>query len=299
VTFITSAHALAYQLYIQQSNDWQPGDPFFSYSSISGVILSLFSAWKATLESALAPPTPADNTAPVSSIDSGPDDPTNSTGATFTFSGTDNHSAAGDLTFECRLDAGGYASCTSPHALAGLAEGSHTLDVRATDEAGNTEATASHTWTVDLTAPVITASRDVAPNDDGWNNASVTVSYSCTDSLTGVASCSGPVTLGEGGGQSVTGTAVDLAGNSASVTESSINIDLTPPTVTPPADQTVVATSAAGAEASFSVAATDNLSGVKSLVSNPASGSTFPLGTTATSHTPRTWQAMSRPPPTR
>ena len=42
----------------------------------------------------------------------------------------------------------------SPDTLAALGAGSHTFDVRATDAAGNTDPTpASHTWTIDLTAP--------------------------------------------------------------------------------------------------------------------------------------------------
>ncbi len=62
----------------------------------------------------------------------------------------------------------------------------------------------------DATAPTITASRDVGPNANGWNNTPVTVSYTCTDGLSGIDTCSSPETLGEGGGQSATGTAVDL-----------------------------------------------------------------------------------------
>ena len=46
----------------------------------------------------------ADTTAPNTSLDLGPADPTTSTSATFIFSGTDNLTAPVDLTFECRLD---------------------------------------------------------------------------------------------------------------------------------------------------------------------------------------------------
>jgi Bacterial Ig domain/Bacterial Ig-like domain len=52
------------------------------------------------------------------------------------------------------LDGGSFASCTSPASYTGLADGSHTFRVRATDAAGNTDSSAAgFTWSVDATAP--------------------------------------------------------------------------------------------------------------------------------------------------
>jgi hypothetical protein len=74
---------------------------------------------------------------------------TASTSASFTFTGSDDVTASGSLTFECKLDAGAYSSCTSPKAYSSLSVGSHTFSVRATDAASNTDATAAfETWTV-------------------------------------------------------------------------------------------------------------------------------------------------------
>ena len=112
-------------------------------------------------------------------------------------------------------------------------EGSNTLDHWAVDNAGNTEAKDSQTINIDKTPPSISGSRSPAANSYGWNNGDVTVSFTCTDAVSGVDSCSGPTTLsGEGAGQSVTGTATDMAGNSASATVGGINIDKTAPTIT-------------------------------------------------------------------
>jgi len=93
-----------------------------------------------------------DATAPDTSIDSGPSAPVAGASAAFTFS-----SADGGATFECRLDGGTWAACTSPQAYTGLTDAPHTFDVRATDAVGNVDATpASRAWTVDTTMPETT-----------------------------------------------------------------------------------------------------------------------------------------------
>ena len=97
-------------------------------------------------------PPPTDTTPPGTSISSGPANPTTSTSASFAFTATQSGS-----TFECKLDAGAYATCTSPKSYSGLSVGSHTFSVRAIDPAGNTDATpATRTWTIapsDTTPP--------------------------------------------------------------------------------------------------------------------------------------------------
>ena len=98
------------------------------------------------------PPRPTTDTVPPStSLTSVPPSPTNQTTAEFLFASNEASS-----TFECQLDGGTIASCTSPHTESDLNEGEHTFRVRATDAAGNTDATwAEITWRVDLTAPTI------------------------------------------------------------------------------------------------------------------------------------------------
>ncbi len=90
-----------------------------------------------------------DTTAPDTSITATPSDPSSSSSADFSFTSTE-----GGSTFECRMDGGSFASCTSPASYTGLADGSHTFRVRATDAAANTDSSAAvFTWTVDATAP--------------------------------------------------------------------------------------------------------------------------------------------------
>jgi hypothetical protein len=57
--------------------------------------------------------------------------------------------------FECKLDLGAYAACTSPKQYAGpLSHGSHTFTVRAKDAAGNIDGSpATRMWSIDSVAP--------------------------------------------------------------------------------------------------------------------------------------------------
>jgi hypothetical protein len=91
---------------------------------------------------ALAPP--ADTTAPDTTISSGPAPTTTAATASFSFSASESNS-----TFQCKLDSGSWGSCTSAKTYSSLATGAHSFSVKATDTAGNTDATpATDSWTV-------------------------------------------------------------------------------------------------------------------------------------------------------
>lgn len=90
--------------------------------------------------------------APDTALTGGPDNPSNSTTATFTFTGS-----AGAVAFECRLDEAAYRPCASPHVVDDLSAGSHAIQVRAIDSRGAVDVTpASFTWSVNAVQPVTT-----------------------------------------------------------------------------------------------------------------------------------------------
>ncbi|MBV9787140.1 MAG: PxKF domain-containing protein, partial [Chloroflexi bacterium] len=100
------------------------------------------------------------------------------------------------------------------------------------DKAGNSASTTVSGIKIDRNAPTISGKATTDPNSNGWYNGSVTIRFTCDDALSTVASCPTDVTLsGAGANQSVSGTATDKAGNTASVTVSGISIDLTKPTI--------------------------------------------------------------------
>jgi hypothetical protein len=89
---------------------------------------------------------PLDTTPPDTTITAGPSGTVSTGGASFGFSSTETGSS-----FECRLDGGSWASCSSPKAYSSLTNGSHTFDVRAKDPSGNVDASpASRSWTVSV-----------------------------------------------------------------------------------------------------------------------------------------------------
>jgi hypothetical protein len=91
--------------------------------------------------------------APDTTITSGPPATTGDDTPTFSFTSTESGSP-----FECRVDSGGWETCTSPWTTGALADGPHSVSVRATDQAGNTDGSpATHSFTVDTSTANTTA----------------------------------------------------------------------------------------------------------------------------------------------
>ena len=79
--------------------------------------------------------------------------------------------------------------------------------------------------------PTISASADRPPNGAGWYNAPVIVTFTCSDPLNAITTCTPPQTVSaDGANQQVTGSATNNVGVVAS-TSISLSIDATPPTI--------------------------------------------------------------------
>jgi hypothetical protein len=174
---------------------------------------------------ALPPPTPT--------IDSGPPDPSNSASATFTFS--DSEAGVG---FRCQLDGGGFVPCSSPESYSGLAEGSHSFQVKARDGAGNESAAVTRSWTVD-TLPPPAPTIDSGPPDPS-NSASATfafsdseagVSFRCQLDGAGFGPCTSPQSYGglAEGSHSFQVKARDVFGRESAPATRSWTVDTQPP----------------------------------------------------------------------
>jgi hypothetical protein len=130
-------------------------------------------------------PPPPDITPPETTIDSGPANPTSSTEAAFNFSASEP-----DSIFECSLDSSAFAACVPSSTYSALADGAHNFSVRATDSAGNVDATpATYTWVVDTSAPLDCGPQiTLSASADAWVDQGSPSSNKGSDSILKVMS---------------------------------------------------------------------------------------------------------------
>jgi len=177
-----------------------------------------------------------DITGPTVTIDSGPaNSSTSGPSPSFSFSTT----ASDQDHFECKLDGGGFSTCTSPDDLSGLAGGSHTFSVHGVDTLGNVGADVSRTWTVDATGPTVTI--DSGPADSSTSGPSPSFSFSttaldndhfvCTLDSTVTDPCTSPQHLSglAGGSHTFSVHGVDTVGNVGADVSRTWTVDATPP----------------------------------------------------------------------
>jgi hypothetical protein len=188
----------------------------------------------------------------------------------------------------------GQALPTSCDAVSGdlFPLGTTVVTCSATDASGLVGSASFSITVADTIAPVISAPAVVSEEALGADGAPATVSCSASDYGAGAAQIVDPnpvISLGgilavyPIGNTTVTCTATDASGNTAAQQILVSIVDTTAPVINVPADITgVEATSAAGAAVAFDPApsATD-LGAALPVSCAPASGDTFPLGTTA------------------
>jgi len=230
----------------------------------------------------------ADETAPVTTATT---DPVNPGAGGFytgpvavTLAGVDAESGV-DHT-EYTVDGGAWTAYSAPFSVSG--DGTHQVQYRSADVAGNVEEAKTLAVKVDATAPLTTA-QFAPPNDGGWNSGAIPVTLAATDATSGVASTeyaldggawtpyTQPVDVSGDGTHTVAYRSKDVAGNVETEKAATIKIDGSMPTVliSGIADTQVYGDSQ---DLRISWQAVDSTSGVRTL-SGTLDGNAFTSGT--------------------
>lgn len=182
------------------------------------------------------PPPNPDTTPPVIQMTQTPPPNTNSSSAYFLF-GADEAAP----TFSYSLDSGSWATTGPSLILGNLSEGTHTLEVKATDTSGNTSGTVSYSWTTDYTPPAVSIPTRPPENT---NQNTATFGFGTTEPSTYSYRLDGGSWTATGSSLTLMGLsesahtlevrAVDGAGNPSSIASYSWRTDYTPPIVSIP-----------------------------------------------------------------
>jgi hypothetical protein len=125
----------------------------------------------------------------------------------------------------------------------------------------------------DATPPSATAAAARAPDSNGWYNHAVGVSFSGSDNLSGIASCTSATYGGpDNGSAAVSGTCTDNAGNVSASANLGFKYDGTPPSVNASAGRAPDANGWYNHPVGVAFAGTDATSGIASCTSATYSG---------------------------
>jgi hypothetical protein len=158
-----------------------------------------------------------DTTPPPPPVITGPANPSSSRSASFSFVDEDP-----TVSFHCNLDAHGFPTCSNPQTYTGLADGTHVLNARAVDAAGNESTVSSYTWAIDTKPPprpkIVSGPAQPSGVSDAqfaFSDPEAGVGYRCQLDGGGFLPCSNPQAyLGLADGtHTVLVEAVDAAGN--------------------------------------------------------------------------------------
>jgi hypothetical protein len=211
-----------------------------------------------------------DATPPVLSVSFTPDSPDGNNGWWRTPGGVPFSWTCTDAT--SGVDSAYNGGCPTPLSGTVVANGTTSFSGQVRDQAGNLSVMVNRSLKLDNVAPTIALVSRTPANGNGWNRTDVALSWSCADSTSLPVSLSDSKTVTtEGLNQSATGNCQDNAGNTSSNTQTGINIDKTPPTVTagtPPSGSPYLLNQVVNA----SFTCSDNLSGFVSSNSTSATG---------------------------
>lgn len=143
------------------------------------------------------------------------------------------------LTLECSLNGAPFAACPNPIRFDDMAEGDYALLVRQTDGQGNRSATASASWTVNLSAPPAPELGGIPPAINNIRFVSITFSgtpgnfLECSYGNGPFERCTSPWNLGPlgAGEHRIAVRQVDLAGNLGAISSRSWFVDIDAPGV--------------------------------------------------------------------
>ena len=180
---------------------------FLSLALAGGTTASAFAAGQGTV---------ASNAPPETTITDGPSGLTDTHVSTFTFV-----SSAAGSTFECRVDAGPFAACTSPFSTSSLANGPHTFEVRAITADGADPTPATRSFRVDTVAPqtTITGGPSGTTSDNTptftFRSSADGVAFECRIDAAEFSACTTPFTTPPlaGGEHTVRVRTIDAVGN--------------------------------------------------------------------------------------
>lgn len=193
-------------------------------------------------------------------------------GAVVNFTATASDKADGAVTPVC-----------APRASSTFDIGSTLVTCRATDNAGNSSSGSFNVVVVDTAAPALvtpgTLNAEAVSAAGAEVNFSVTASDAADGAVTPVCTWKSGSTFPIGTTQVIC-TATDQAGNAAIASFAVVVVDKAAPVLSLPANISVAATAPTGAEVTFNATANDAVDGAVTPVCTPASGATFPLGTT-------------------
>jgi len=166
------------------------------------------------------------------------------------------------VSFDCADQHSGIDLCPV-NQIVGADEGSQTVNAIARDQAGLESTIAVAGINIDSTPPVINFTTEPAANPAGWHQGIVTVTFDCSDGLSGVVSCPEPTELSDQGGALTLPTTIfDFAGNQASVDVGPVRIDFEGPQIVAAISPAPNADGVRALPVTVSFSCSDNLSGV-------------------------------------